>query len=157
MSKAKLYLGQAGHLYVMSELLNRGWNVAIPEVDAGDDIFVVRDSNGDLKRVQVKTATGKPLKRDGFTAQFNIRLNQLLSPITPDIHYVFVVRYNGSWKDLVIVTRTELYSIHEEYNIGSITKDNIIFKLSYKTNIAAKAHNLDAYKNNWINFPIINH
>lgn len=29
---------------VMAEFLVRGYNVAIPEVDIGDDIFVVRDS-----------------------------------------------------------------------------------------------------------------
>ena len=34
-----LYLGKAGHLTVMSEFLTRGWNVAIPEVDVGDDIL----------------------------------------------------------------------------------------------------------------------
>ena len=37
--KYHLYLGKAGHLTVMSEFLMRGWNVAIPEVDIGDDIF----------------------------------------------------------------------------------------------------------------------
>jgi hypothetical protein len=52
-----LYLGKAGHLTVMSEFLTRGWNVAIPEVDVGDDIFVVQDDNGTLRRVQVKTST----------------------------------------------------------------------------------------------------
>lgn len=52
-----LYLGKAGHLNVMSEFLTRGWNVAIPEVDIGDDIFVVQDDNGTLRRVQVKTST----------------------------------------------------------------------------------------------------
>ncbi|MFN9688681.1 MAG: hypothetical protein ACK57X_07415 [Bacteroidota bacterium] len=41
----------------MSEFLTRGWNVAIPEVDVGDDIFVVQDDNGTLRRVQVKTST----------------------------------------------------------------------------------------------------
>ena len=29
----------------MSEFLTRGWNVAIPEVDIGDNIFVVQDDN----------------------------------------------------------------------------------------------------------------
>ena len=43
-----LYLGKAGHMAVMSEFLTRGWNVAIPEVDIGDDIFVVQDDNGVL-------------------------------------------------------------------------------------------------------------
>jgi len=48
--KFNLYLGRAGQLAVMSEFLTRGWNVAIPEVDIGDDIFVVRDSDGNLSR-----------------------------------------------------------------------------------------------------------
>ena len=32
----------------MAELLLRGWNTTIPEVDVGDDIFVVRDNDGNL-------------------------------------------------------------------------------------------------------------
>ena len=39
-----------------------GWNVAIPEVDIGDDIFVVQDDNGTLRRVQVKTSTSTDRK-----------------------------------------------------------------------------------------------
>ena len=31
--KFNLYVGKAGQLYVMSEFLMRGWNVAMPEVD----------------------------------------------------------------------------------------------------------------------------
>lgn len=45
-----LYLGKAGHLTVMSEFLLRGWNVAIPEIDIGDDIFVVQDESGTLPK-----------------------------------------------------------------------------------------------------------
>jgi len=51
--KFNLYLGRAGQLAVMSEFLTRGWNVAIPEVDIGDDIFVVRDSDGGFRSKQV--------------------------------------------------------------------------------------------------------
>lgn len=43
----------------MAELVSRGYNVAVPEVDIGDDIFVVRDRDGQLSRVQVKTANAK--------------------------------------------------------------------------------------------------
>jgi hypothetical protein len=61
-----LYLGKAGHLTVMSEFLTCGWNVAIPEVDVGDDIFVVQDDNGTLRRVQVKTSTSiEAIKKHG--------------------------------------------------------------------------------------------
>jgi hypothetical protein len=52
----KLYFGKAGHLYVMAELLLQKWNVAMPEVDIGDDIFVVRDKDGFFMKVQVKSA-----------------------------------------------------------------------------------------------------
>ena len=36
------YIGKAGHLFVMSKFLLRGWNVSTPEVDIGDDIFCCR-------------------------------------------------------------------------------------------------------------------
>lgn len=48
-SRRDLYVGRAGQLAVMAELLLRGYNVAIPEVDVGDDVFVVRDRDGDLQ------------------------------------------------------------------------------------------------------------
>ena len=40
----------------MSYFLLRGWNVAVPEVDVGDDIFVVDDKKGVFYRIQVKTS-----------------------------------------------------------------------------------------------------
>jgi hypothetical protein len=43
----------------MSEFLLRGWNVAIPEVDEGDDIFVVRHETSRLMRIQVKASNLK--------------------------------------------------------------------------------------------------
>ena len=35
----------------MSEFLFRGYNVAVPEVDRGDDLFVVQDADGSLTMV----------------------------------------------------------------------------------------------------------
>jgi hypothetical protein len=58
-SRQHLYTGKSGQLAVMAELVSRGYNVAVPEVDIGDDIFVVRDRDGQLSRVQVKTANAK--------------------------------------------------------------------------------------------------
>lgn len=52
--KFNLYLGRAGQLAVMSEFLTRGWNVAIPEVDIDDDIFIFK--NNQLNHILV---TGK--------------------------------------------------------------------------------------------------
>jgi len=38
----------AGQAAVKAEFLARGWNVAVLEVDVGDDLFIVRDDNGDF-------------------------------------------------------------------------------------------------------------
>jgi len=99
--RTNLYLGRAGQMAVMAEFLVRGWNVAVPEVDVGDDIFVVRDSDGNLSRIQVKTASAQERKY-GYTAQFNVSLSQLKTPITPELTYVFTVRSKQNWDPLNI-------------------------------------------------------
>ncbi len=60
----------------MSEFLVRGWNVAIPEVDVGDDIFVVKDSSGAFLRVQVKTSSAIN-NHKSFGEQFKLSYKQL--------------------------------------------------------------------------------
>lgn len=55
--KKESHLGMAGHYAAMAEFLRRGYNVAIPAVDVGDDIIVIEDTEGLIRRVQVKTAT----------------------------------------------------------------------------------------------------
>ena len=67
----------------MSEFLIRGWNVVVPEVDIGNDIFAVRDSNGDYHRIQVKTAVAKE-RKNGLSIQFNLPIAQLEPPFTPE-------------------------------------------------------------------------
>jgi hypothetical protein len=94
--RANLYTGRAGQLAVMAELLLRGWNTAISEVDVGDDVFVVRDRDGRLRRVQVKTAIAK-LMKDGHRAVYNLSLTQLRTPISPDVTFVFAVRHEERW------------------------------------------------------------
>jgi hypothetical protein len=59
----RAFFGRSGHLAVMSEFLHRRINVAIPEVDVGDDVFVVKGSDDTVTRVQVKAATAKAQAR----------------------------------------------------------------------------------------------
>jgi len=81
----KLYVGRSGQLAAMSEFLLRGYNVATPEVDVGDDIFVVDDRKGTLWRIQVKTAIGT--ERDYcYSGQFLVVLRQLLASIEPILY-----------------------------------------------------------------------
>jgi hypothetical protein len=80
-------LGKAGQLAAMSLLLKRGWNVATPEVDVGDDIFVVEDKKGLFYRVQVKTSQAI-IRKNSYSAQFNIPLKQLNAFIEPECIFI---------------------------------------------------------------------
>ncbi|MCY3667140.1 MAG: hypothetical protein OXH81_15860 [Gemmatimonadetes bacterium] len=155
--RINLYTGQAGHLAVMAELLLRGWNTAIPEVDVGDDIFVVHDRNGDLRRVQVKTAVAK-VHKYGYSAQFNLPLSQLQRQMTPDITYIFAVRLQGCWKDFVVIDRQDLERRRGD-GMGSESKNSLRLWLSFKgTSIICSRLDLSQYRNDWdTRFPVIEH
>ena len=142
----------------MAELLVRGWNTAIPEVDVGDDIFVVRDSDGNLRRVQVKTAVAKPLK-SGYSAQFNISRSQLETPITPDIIFVFAVRLHSCWNAFVLIDQETLNAEYSLHGIGSEYKDRLTLRLRFTgTSITCSGRDLSQYRDNWeAYFPIIDH
>lgn len=138
------YLGRAGHLVAMAELLVRGYNVAIPEIDDGDDIFVVHDSTGELHRVQIKTASPKRLYRDGsgFSAQFNVGLAQLERPRRPDLQYIFVARHQGRWMAWLLAARDELYSLFRARRLGSVAGDRVIFTIAFRSD-STHANGLD--------------
>ena len=61
MTDKTTHFGRAGEYFAMSELLLRGWNVAVPVVDVGDDVFVIDDSDKKTRRLQVKTSTMDPV------------------------------------------------------------------------------------------------
>ncbi|MFY0542013.1 hypothetical protein [Nannocystis pusilla] len=68
MADKKTHFGRAGEFYAMSELLLRGWNVAVPVVDLGDDVFVIDDRDKAIRRVQVKSTEAKLLAGSGRLA-----------------------------------------------------------------------------------------
>jgi hypothetical protein len=96
------YVGKSGQFAVMSELARRGYNVSIPEIDIGDDVFVLDDAGGQLSRVQVKTATGKKLSRHkgAYRCQFTLKRSHVLNSKS-GTHYVLVGRCAGGWRYLV--------------------------------------------------------
>lgn len=154
-SNYHLYLGKAGHLAVMSEFLIRGWNVAIPEVDIGDDIFVVQDDNGTLRRVQVKTSTSTA-RQNSFSAQFNIPLTQLRSIASILVHYVFVVRHNDQWTKPVIIRQDYLLDHFRNNNIGTEHNSNLNIYFSYSTDkVECSGLDLTKYVSDFTDFPLI--
>lgn len=155
--RANLYLGSAGQHLVVSEFLARGWNVAIPEVDIGDDIFVVRDSDGELSRIQVKTATAQE-HTYGYSARFSVRLLQLETPLQPDLTYVFVVRHKERWDSFLLISREELFYEYENHHIGSKAGKTLVLNFRYSQNtVKCSDRDVSSYLNDWSGWPVIEH
>ena len=139
----------------MSEFLTRGWNVAIPEVDIGDDIFVVQDDNGTLRRVQVKTSASVPLT-NGYKGQFNIPVKQLENITNIPIHYVFIVRHDNKWSEPVIIRQDNLLGHRQNHKIGSVYKGNLNLQFSYLSDtIKCSKIDLSKYIADFSDFPLI--
>ena len=150
-----LYLGKAGHLIVMSEFLLRGWNVAIPEIDIGDDIFVVEGESGTLRRVQVKTST--LIKRQkGFSGRFKIPLRQLRNISRIRVHYAFVIRHLDQWTKPIIIRQDYLLNLFESGNFGSVHNEMLNLYFAYSDNkIECSKVNLTGYVADFTDFPLI--
>jgi len=147
-----LYLGKAGQFVVMSEFLVKGWNVAIPEVDIGDDIFVVKDENGDFSRVQVKTATGKKTNY-GFSAQFNIPISQLEKVFVPDLFYVLAIRFNQQWNNFLVISRYELLTEYQVHNVGSKQQNQLLLYIQFReTEVICSKRDWTVFHNNFDNW-----
>jgi hypothetical protein len=150
-----LYLGKAGHLTVMSEFLTRGWNVAIPEVDIGDDIFVVQDDTGTLRRVQVKTSNST-LRQNSFSGQFNVPLTQLRNIANIPVHYVFIVRHNDQWTRPVIIRQDYLLDYLLNSKIGSEHDGNLNLYFSYSLGkVECSGLDLSKYVSDYTDFPLL--
>lgn len=158
MSKQSQYIGRAGQLAVMAEFLFRGYNVAIPEVDTGDDIFVVSDASGDYSRVQVKTTLVKPTNY-GYSGRYYLKLSQLEKQTFPETWYVFANRLDNNWLSFFIASRQELYEKYVDYQIGSVSQKGIIaLYLSYSgEKVICSGQDLSVYINNWDRWPLIIH
>jgi len=155
--KSNLYIGRAGQLAVMSEFLLRGWNAALPEVDLGDDVFVVKDEGGKLSRIQVKTATSRP-SGGAYTAQFAVGLSQLKTLRTPDLTYVFTVRRGPNWGPYLIIPRVTLQERHELQRMGSASKNKkqLNLRFVYKAkSVRCGTHDISPFLNDWSRWPVI--
>ena len=71
------FSGSSGQMAVMSELLHRKCNAAIPLVDVGTDVFAFRDDREEVARIQVKTARGQRYKNGkGYSARFGVPMEE---------------------------------------------------------------------------------
>lgn len=156
--KQNLYLGKAGQFAAMSYCLVRGWNVATPEVDVGDDLIVIEDKKGIFFRIQVKTA--KTTERaNGYTVQFNIPVKQLVATIDPEIYYFLMVLHNENWSDKIIISRQDLADLYIHQQIGSVSHGNLMLYFIFQKDSKVTCSGIDfsEYNHNLDNFPIILH
>lgn len=156
--KNNLYLGKAGQLATMSYFLMRGWNVATPEVDVGDDLFVIEDKKGIFYRIQVKTSQAIERKNDSYSVTFNLPLAQLETGIVPEIYYVFVICRKNEWAEKLIISREALLKYRQSNNIGTVYKENIVFYFAFRDGkVFCSDVDMTEFKNNFENFPTIEH
>lgn len=147
------YTGKSGQLAVMSEFLIRGYNVAMPEVDEGDDIFVVHHHTGTLWRIQVKSANARN-ERGGLTARFNVTAAQLRNEREPDLMFVFAVRHAGRWADFIVIPRAELYALHTEFELGKVLAGNVMFELVFtRGTVRCRGQSFRRFRNTWTAWP----
>ena len=155
--KYNLYLGKAGQFFIMSEFLARGWNTCTPDVDVGDDVLVLEDRAGQFKRVQVKTATAIE-RTNGYSAQFSIPIQQLELPISPEIHYVLMVRHNQKWVNTLIINRSYLYRLYSTSPNSKVPKKNWTLYVSFQDKeITCSGINFLPFIDNFSEFPVIVH
>ena len=104
------YLGMAGHYAAMSEFLYRGYNVAVPAVDIGDDVYIVEDRLGTMWRLQVKTCN-QPEERIGT---YQLSRAQLREPKENELFFMFMIRWKDRWR-FVLIRRDKLAEIRDSF------------------------------------------
>jgi hypothetical protein len=155
-SRQNLYTGRSGQFAVMSQFLVRGYNVAMPEVDMGEDIFVVRDWDANLWRIQVKAAVGKGQQKVGGT--FKVPLSQLNKKQDPELYYVFALYHNGLWREFVVFRRVTLRRLGNAQGLGHVAgKDRLLYLSFTDDDVQCSGVSLRQYRGDWSTWPVIRH
>jgi hypothetical protein len=99
----------------MSELLLRGWNVAVPVVDVGDDVFVIDDNDKTTRRIQVKSSRAQhDPETNSSSVSYTISRTQLRTGQEIELYYMLMVRERQHWRYFVIA-RIELARLHSRF------------------------------------------
>lgn len=155
--RREYYIGRSGQLVVMAEFLRRGYNAAIPEIDMGEDIFVIEDATGKLSRIQVKSAIGKG--KNNVYAIFTISQRQLEVARLPDLWYVLTVYHNGLWREFLVLPRKVLLDLYVRGSAGrrsSRGTPSLTFYIAFhKDDVRCGGTSLQQYRDNWSQWPEI--
>jgi hypothetical protein len=153
------YTGRSGQWAALSELLLRQCNVAIPEVDEGEDAlaFVIRQP--EVARLQVKTAIADPLKSEGcFAARVSVPLTQLNQREDVNLYYVFAIRLGEGWKEFIILPRRDLRQQARRHSVGYLnrTSGELQLYLSFSPDaLQCSGRDWQPYRNAWELLPVL--
>lgn len=147
------YVGKAGHLAVMGEFCLRGYNAAMPEIDKGDDVFIVNDATGAMWRIQVKTARGQK-RTTSRTYQFRVRESAIMTAQTPELHFAFVMRKDMVWHFL-IMDRPVLRTYVRNNRMGTAAGDYRQFTITLHDDgqVICSKINLSNHLEDWATWP----
>jgi hypothetical protein len=126
------FVGKAGQLALMAELAFRGYNVSMPEIDIGDDIFVINHKTNFLWRIQVKTSKQKKSisKRPRTTSyQFNLK-KEAIEVNNQTTYLAFVMRFQNEWK-FCILTIDQVRTYIKLGKFGTPAKNNYVIYFSW--------------------------
>jgi hypothetical protein len=156
-AKYSLYLGEAGQAAASSYFLARGWNIATPRVDIGDDLLVIEDEKGFFTRLQIKTTQAID-RKESFSGRFKLPMKQLQKQYIPDLYYMFMVYRENEWLHKVIMPRETVLDYHIKQGMGSLVGDNLNIYFSFQNNkVICSKVDITEFYNNFRAFPIIPH
>ena len=148
MSLQDLFTGKAGEHAVISQLLVRRWQVAVPEVDVGDDLLIARDLS-DVLRVQVKASRATEQKRS-YAGNFRVPIDQVTTPGTPELTYVFAVFRRQRWSDFIVVPRRDLHDEYSTYQVASKGRRQWTLRLRFDaTTVWCGKRDWSRFRDNW--------
>lgn len=148
MSRRDLFTGKAGEHAVISHLLVRHWQVAVPEVDVGDDLLTATDLSNVL-RVQVKTSRATEQKRS-YVGRFNVPITQVRTPGTPELTYVFAVFRDQCWSDFIIVSRRHLHDEYSTYQGAAIGRKQWTLRIRFQgTSVICGERDWTRFRDDW--------
>ena len=163
-STQDLYTGMSGQFVAMSEFLWRGYNVAVPAVDVGEDIFVVEAEEGILRRVQVKTAGTGTVKGRAKSVRFTLSRTQLnLAMGGSELFFMLLARWDDvdparHWR-FILIRRDQLNELRLNSSAGRrgrplVADDDAVDELSMNVTFAdddatAWGHSLMEFVDGW--------
>lgn len=120
------YVGKAGEHFVVSELLFRGYNASIMNVDEGLDIVATKD--GKLFNIQVKTSNKN--RFDRYIS--DIRISSFEKFNSGNTYYIFILKSPDDTKSLIFPSH-EMQKFIDQKIILSVNE-----KTRYRVNMTVR-------------------